>query len=100
MSIVLSIQRNSNSARIRIRLRECMDLYEARTGLRVSYSDIAAATGLSLATVQSIGSRGDYNATLSALEALCATLHVTPMEILEWKIRDEGDAESLPYGGI
>jgi putative transcriptional regulator len=62
-----------------------MDSYEARTGLRITYADLAEATGLSLATVQSIGSRGEYNATLSVVEALCTTLHVTPAELLEWR---------------
>lgn len=68
---------------LRIRLRECMDTYEARTGTRVSYGDIAEATGLSLATVQSIGSRGYYNATLRVVAQLCVTLHVSPGELLE-----------------
>lgn len=60
-----------------------MDAYEARTGRRISYSDIAEATGLSLATVQSIGSRGYYNATLRVVGQLCTTLHVSPGELLK-----------------
>ncbi len=73
----------ATDTRIRIRLRECMDAYEARTGIRITYGDVADATGLSIATVQSIGSRGFYNATLSVVAALCSTLHVTPGELLE-----------------
>jgi DNA-binding Xre family transcriptional regulator len=67
-----------------MRLRECMDLYEARTGLRVTYSDLAERTGLSLPTIQSVGSREHYNATLEAVERLCVALGVTPNELLEW----------------
>lgn len=69
---------------IRIRLRECMDLYEAKTGVRVTYVDVAEATGLSVATLQSIGSRERYNATLDVLERLCNALHVTPEDLLLW----------------
>ncbi len=61
-----------------------MDLYEARTGLRISYAEIAHRTGLSLPTVQSVGSREHYNATLEAVERLCVALGVTPAELLEW----------------
>ena len=71
--------------RLHIRLRECMDLFEARTGQRVTYADLAEATGLSVATVESIGSRKRYNATLAVIEKLCQTLHVTPNEILGWE---------------
>jgi len=71
-----------------------MDAYEAKTGIRVTYSDIARATGLSLATVQSIGSRGHYNATLSVIERICLTLSATPQELLEWHATSEaGEAE-------
>lgn len=69
---------------IRIRLRECMDLYEARTGLRITYSDLANATGLSVATLQSIGSRERYNATLDVLERLCNTLGVDLSDLIAW----------------
>lgn len=62
-----------------------MDLFEARTGQRVTYAELAEATGLSEATVQSIGSRSCYNATLSVVERLCIALHVTPSELLVWE---------------
>jgi DNA-binding Xre family transcriptional regulator len=62
-----------------------MDAYEAKTGIRISYADLARATGLSVATVQSLGSRGNYNPTLSVIERLCTTLNVTPADLLEWK---------------
>lgn len=76
---------------IRIRLRECMDLYEARTGQRITYPSLADATNLSVATLQSIGSRERYNATLEVIERLCNALGVTPAEMLEWEEEDGHD---------
>ena len=61
-----------------------MDLYEARTGVRVTYAELADRTGLSLPTIQSVGSREHYNATLEAIERLCLALGVTPGELLGW----------------
>jgi DNA-binding Xre family transcriptional regulator len=61
-----------------------MDLYEARTGLHISYSELAILTGLSLPTVQSLGSREDYNPTLEVVEVLCSALGVTPADLLSW----------------
>ena len=69
----------------RLKLRECMDLFEAHTGQHITYADLAEATGLSEATVQSIGSRPDYNATLAVIEKLCVALHVTPSEMIGWE---------------
>ena len=62
-----------------------MDLYEARTGLHISYSELAILTGLSLPTVQSLGSREDYNPTLEVVEVLCSALGVTPADLLSWE---------------
>jgi len=62
-----------------------MDLFEARTGQHITYAELAEATGLSEATVQSIGSRPDYNATLAVVERLCLALHVTPSEMIGWE---------------
>jgi len=67
-----------------------MDLFEARTGQRITYADLAEATGLSEPTVQSIGSRPDYNATLAVVEKLCVALHVTVGEMLSWNDNEAG----------
>lgn len=72
-----------------------MDLFEARTGTRVTYADLAAATGLSEPTVQSIGSRKEYNATLLVVERLCRALGVTPSELLGWE-DDSAARPSIP----
>jgi len=78
----VSIQ--AGQGRIHLRLRECMDLYEARTGMRLTYPELAIRTGLSLPTIQSIGSRNRYNATLEAVERLCHALGVGLGDLLEW----------------
>jgi putative transcriptional regulator len=67
-----------------IRLREALDLYEARTGQRVTYAALATATGLSVDTIQSIASRPDYNATLEVVEKLCVALQVSVDELIGW----------------
>ena len=76
--------------KITIRLRECMDDFEARTGEHVTYPDLAAATGLSEETIQSIATRSNYNATLRVLERLCAALRCSPVELLDWPGREMG----------
>lgn len=59
---------------IEIRLKAVMETYEQRTGHKITYEEIAKRTGLSLATVQSLGSRADYNPRLSTIDLLCDAL--------------------------
>ncbi len=68
---------------IRVRLREVLDASAARTGRRMTYESLAAATGISVATLQSLGSRPGYNATLSTIGKLCRALECTPGDLLE-----------------
>lgn len=70
--------------RLRIRLKECLDRYDARTGRRLTYADLAAETGLSEATIESLGSRAGYNATLRTIERLCVALKAEPSDLLAW----------------
>jgi DNA-binding Xre family transcriptional regulator len=70
---------------IHVRLREAIDSYEKRTGMRLTYADLSVRTGLGLATLQSIGSRSNYNTTLEAIAKLCTALDTTPAELLEWE---------------
>ena len=73
-------------ARLRIRLRECVDLYERRTGERLTYADVARRAGVSPDTVKKISNTTRrYNATLEVIERLCDALGVTPAELLEWR---------------
>ena len=70
---------------IEIRLRHCMDRFESRTGQHVTYSQLAEATGLSEATIQSIGAREDYRPSLTVIEKLCNALRATPSDLLGWR---------------
>jgi len=68
---------------LKVRLREVMDLYGARTGQRLTYDDLAALCGLSVATLQSLGARPSYNTRLSTIRALCVALKCQPGDLLE-----------------
>ena len=85
---VLTIPHNKQKKvpRLRIRLRECVELYEQRTGDRLSYPELARKSGLRLNTIKKISNtRRHYNATLNIIEGLCAALQVTLAELLEWR---------------
>ncbi len=68
---------------IAIKLREAMEAYKRRTGERMTYQILAERTGIAQGTLQIIGSRDDYNATLELIEKLCLALDVTPGDLLE-----------------
>jgi DNA-binding Xre family transcriptional regulator len=68
---------------IRVRLREVMRACSERTGRRMTYEVLSAQTGISVATLQSIGSRPGYNATLSMIEKICLACGCTPGDLLE-----------------
>lgn len=74
---------------MRIKLREAIEIHLTRTGQRLTYAQIAKLSGLSRATVESIATRPDYNATLDAIERLCRALGCTPGELLEIEDRRE-----------
>ena len=71
--------------RIHVRLRECIELHEQRTGQRMTYAELAKKTGLTLGTVQAIAVRKEYNATLMTVQRLCTALGATLDEMLEWR---------------
>ena len=68
---------------LKVRLREAMDLYRARTGQRLTYEDLAPLCGLSVATLQSLGARPSYNTRLTTICALCVALQCQPGDLLE-----------------
>ncbi|HEY4343244.1 MAG TPA: helix-turn-helix domain-containing protein [Parvibaculum sp.] len=68
---------------IAIKLREAIERHQVKTGIRLTYEDIAERTGLSLATLQSLASRANYNATLKTVEKLCQALDCEPGDLLE-----------------
>lgn len=68
---------------LHIRLREAMEAYRKRTGMRLTYEGLAQASGLSVATLQSLAARPGYNTRLSTVEKLCLALGCTPGDLLE-----------------
>jgi putative transcriptional regulator len=74
---------------IRIRLREVMEAYEARTGERVTYARLAETTGLARSTIESMGARPTYNATLEVIDRLCTALACSIQDLLEQAGEDE-----------
>ena len=51
-----------------------MRAYEKRTGERLTYGDLARRSGLSQATIETLGSRTTYNTTLATVDKLCSAL--------------------------
>ena len=62
-----------------------MQDYEARTGIRLTYEALSQSTGLSVDTLKSMATRGDYNATLKVISTLGATLKCDPIRHLKWE---------------
>lgn len=58
--------------------------YAEKTGQKTTYAEIAKATGLSKATLEALGSRSDYNTTLSTIDLLCQYLHCDVATLLEF----------------
>ncbi len=68
---------------MKVRLREQMSAYRQRTGEQVTYELLARKTGLSRFTLESLGSRNSYHATLDTVERTCLALGCTPGDLLE-----------------
>ena len=68
---------------MRIRLREAMVAYRERTGQRMTYETLSLASGISVATLQSLAARPGYNTCLSTIERVCVALQCTPGDLLE-----------------
>ena len=68
---------------IRIRLREEMENFRKRTGVRLTYEVISERTGISLPTLQSLAARQEYNTRLSTIDKLCRCLGCSPADLLE-----------------
>ena len=68
---------------IRILLREAIERYQQRTGVRLTYKILAEQTGISAETLQSLAARPGYNTRLSTVERLCLALECSPGELLE-----------------
>lgn len=60
-----------------------MDGYKERTGKRMTYALLSEKTGLSQATLESIGSREGYNPTLDVINKISLALGCELSELLE-----------------
>lgn len=69
---------------IKIKLKEAIDKLKLEKGRKVTYEQLAIKTGLSKATIESIASRPNYNASLKVIDTLCETLHSNPCDLLEY----------------
>lgn len=68
---------------LRIKLRDAMEAYRHRTGEKLTYEALSGLSGLSMATLQSVAARPNYNTRLSTVERLCIVLGCQPGELLE-----------------
>jgi DNA-binding Xre family transcriptional regulator len=69
---------------IEVKLKSAMAKYSEISGQRLTYQDLAELTGISKATIEAIGSRPDYNTTLSTIDVLCKTLECSIHELIEF----------------
>lgn len=76
---VLSIQ----ESHLVVKLREAMESYRRRKGVRLTYALLSRETGISQATLQSLAARRSYNTRLSTVAKLCTALDCTPADLLE-----------------
>lgn len=65
-------------------------MYRRRTGVRLTYDSLARKTGLSIATLQSLAARPNYNTRLSTIEKICRALECAPGDLLELSTASEG----------
>lgn len=76
---------------IYVKLRQAMEAYRQRTGVRLTYEAISAKTKISVATLQSLAARPGYNTRLSTIKKLCIVFQCSPGDLLELKDDEKGD---------
>jgi len=74
---------------ITVKLRDAMEGYRRRTGVRLTYDSLSATTGISVNTLQSLATRAGYNTRLNTIEKLCRALECSPGDLLEMTAEDE-----------
>ena len=75
---------HENSGQLRFDLRGALEDFQAKTGIRLTYESLSQRTELSVDTLKSIATRGDYNATLNNLVVICDALQCNPLDYLKW----------------
>lgn len=66
-----------------VRLREMIRAYEQRTGITLSYAQLAERSGVARATIESLASRSAYNTTLATIDKLCDALECNLTELVQ-----------------
>jgi DNA-binding Xre family transcriptional regulator len=75
---------------INVKIRDAMESYRRRKGVRLTYETLAEKTGIAITTLQSMASRQGYNTRLSTIEKLCVALECRPGDLLELSTDSEG----------
>ena len=70
---------------LRFDLKALVNDYESRTGLRISYEELAHLTTVSVDTIKSLASRENYNATFHLIERISLALGANPIQYLTWR---------------
>lgn len=68
-----------------VRLREAIRAWESHAGQKMTYAELAERSGVARATIESIASRGGYNATLATVDRLCAALECGLADLVEYR---------------
>lgn len=76
---------------LRFNLRGLLEDYECRTGIRLSYEQLAVMTDLSVDTIKSLANRPSYNATLSTISKISTTLGSNPVNFLVFATDSKAD---------
>lgn len=66
-----------------------MESYAEKHGERITYQDLSERTGIAKATLEAIGSRPNYNPTLSTIDTLCECLECSVDDLLEYTSRNQ-----------
>jgi len=61
-----------------------MSAHSEKSGVKLTYQQLAEMTGIAKATLEAIGSRPDYNTTLSVLDTLCKHLDCSIYDLLSF----------------
>lgn len=70
---------------LRFDLKAAISDFDARTGLHLTYDQLAEMSELSVDMLKSLANRPDYNATLKSISELCTILGSDPKKFLHWE---------------
>ena len=74
---------------LRFNLKDAMQSYEAKTGIRLTYEELSNLTKISQETLKSIATRPNYNATLKMITEISLALNISPVEFFEWNTEND-----------